>query len=341
MKTDFEKEFETLMTEEKEIPPHVQKRLDSTYDMIQAQAESKKRKSSWKRVSAAACALLISGGLLANEQVRAGISNLFSVQDKGIEKALVEGFGEVNDSIVTDENVTVTLQQNFSDENKIGMSFQLTFATPSLLTDDLMEISTDYRLKNGDGEYISEFIPDTKELKGEARYVAGHTDDFFIVDRKKGIVQYDVVIESNKGDLPQLKDAVVEIESIKFFNEAGELNKIEGIWNLPLVNNPNNLSTVEYVANDSPTNIEVVSAIASPTTLNMELIVERGELYSEGLFMKVIDEAGVEYESDGYHVETIDDKFNVNVNFPISAYHNAENLRLVIENVGEVELVKQ
>lgn len=73
----------------------------------------------------------------------------------------------------------------------------------------------------------------------------------------------------------------------------------------------------------------------------MELIVERQELHSEGLFMKVIDELGVEYESEGYHVQEVGNHFNVNVNFPMSSYHNATNLRLIIENVGEVKLHKE
>lgn len=341
MKTDFDKEFDLLMTEEREIPEEVRRRLDDTYEIIQTQAKRKQRTSTWKRLTAAACALFISGGLLTNEQVRANISSFFGMQDQGIDKALVEGFGEDNDNAVTDQDVTVTLQHNFADANKIGMSFQLTFADSSLLTDSLNEISMDYRLKNGDGEYISEFIPDTKELKGEAGYVAGHKEDFLIVDRKEGIVQYDVVVESSKGNLPVLKDAVIEIESIKLFNEVRELQEIEGIWHLPFVNNNDVISTFDYVADDSQTGIEVVSAIASPTSLNMELIVERQELHSEGLFMKVIDELGVEYESEGYHVQEVGDQFNVNVNFPMSAYHNATNLRLVIENVGEVKLHKE
>lgn len=47
------------------------------------------------------------------------------------------------------------------------------------------------------------------------------------------------------------------------------------------------------------------------------------------------------YAAQGYHLKEDEGKTTVYVNFPISAFHNAENLRLVIENLGEVDLRKE
>lgn len=360
MKTDFDKELEELMMTEQEIPAHVRKRLDSTYDMIQTQSKREKSKFIWKRVTAAACALLITGGALANEQVRASITDFFSFQDKGIERALVEGFSEENNSTATDQQVKVTLQQNFSDANKIGMSFQLDFADLTILEHDVdvREVTMDYRLKNGDGEYIAEFIPDTKPLKGENAYATGITYNNPILDVENGVVQFDVVLDANKGNLPNIKDAVIEIEAINIFYEYDYLAlqeefggpefdlpmlEIEGDWVLSLVNQDENkpVPTHQYVVKEANPNIEFISATASPTSLNVKFIVDTDITKNEVRTMKIIDEAGAEYESTGRHLDTKSDKTTIELNFPISSYNDAATLKLHIEDLGEVNLIKK
>lgn len=360
MKTDFDKELEKVMTEEKEIPTNVRKKLDSTYGMIEAQSKKKKNRFIWKRVAAAACALFLTGAVLTNEQVRASINDFFSFGDKGIERVVVEGFSQDSNSTATDQNINITLKQNFSDANKIGMSFQLEFDDPAMieiLKNGVTEISMDYRVKNGDDEYIVDFIPDTKELKGNGGYINGLTHQNPFIDVETGIVEYEVILDSNKGNLPSLQDAVVEIESINIFPEYDyhalyeefggpfdlPLVKIDGTWDLSLANHDESKPApgFEYVAKDTKSDIQVISAIASPTSLNVKLIVDEEPFGSEGQFMKVIDEEGNEYETNGYNMETKNDKTTVGVNFQISSYNNAEKLRLIIENVGEVELLKE
>lgn len=361
MKTDFDKELEKMMTEDKEIPAHIRKRLDSTYMMIQEQAKRKKNKSFWNRMAAAACALLLVGAALTNEQVRASVNDFFSFGDKGIERAVFEGFSEENNSMAIDQNVRITLKRNFGDANKVGMSFLLEFddpATLEILENGVTEISMDYRLKNGDGEYIAEFIPDTKKLKGNSIYTSGLTHQNPFIDEKTGTVEYEVVLDSNKGILPELQDAVVEIESINIFPEYDyhalyeqfggpafdlPITKIDGQWNLPLANHDENkpVPAFEYVAKDTTSDIQVISAVASPTSLNVTLIVDAEPFESKGGFMKVIDQIGNEYASSGYNMEVKKKKTTVKVNFPISSYNNAKKLTLIIDNVGEVELLRK
>lgn len=355
MNTDFDKEFDKMMTEEKEIPRHVRKRLDNTYSMIQVQTKKKKNKSVWMRV--AACMLLITGAILTNEQVRASINDFFSFEDKGIERAVSEGFLEENNSSASDQNINITLKQNFADANKIGMSFQLEFEDLTVLENGVTQVTMDYRLKNGDGEYIEEFIPDTKPLKGKGGYISGLTHNNPILDAKTGIVQYDVVLDSSKGIIPDLKAAVVEIESINIYpdydyrelqEELGEefdvsVTIIDGQWDLALVNQDESklTSIFEYVMKNSSSDIEVISATASPTSLNITLIVDEEAFGSEGQFMKLIDEKGAEYGIDGFHMETEKNKTTVDVNFSISSHHNADKLTLIIDNIGEVKLIKK
>ena len=147
MKTDFEKEFKQAMTEKKEIPVTVRKSLDSAYASIRTQSKKKKNRFIWKRVTAAACALLVTGVVLTNERVIASINDFFNFGDQGIERAVTEGFAQDNNSSATDQNVTITLQQHFSDANKIGLSFQLEFEDPTILDDEVTEVTMDFRLK--------------------------------------------------------------------------------------------------------------------------------------------------------------------------------------------------
>lgn len=128
----------------------------------------------------------------------AGINEFFNFGDKGIEQAVNNGFTQENNSEIADQGIKITLDKHFSDANKLGISFQLVFEDPSILN-NAREVSMDYRLKNGDGDYIVEFIPDTKTLKSENRYISGLEHQNPILDVKTGRIQYDVLLNSNQG----------------------------------------------------------------------------------------------------------------------------------------------
>ncbi len=348
MKTDFEKEFKQAMTEEREIPANVRQSLDSTYDRIRAQSNKKKNSFNWKRVAATACALLLTGVVLTNEHVIASINDFFSFGDKGIERAVSEGFAQENNSSATDQNVTVTLQQHFSDATKIGLSFQLEFKDPTILGDDVTDVSMDFRLKNGDGEYIDEFIPDTKPLKGNNKYnVSGASVHNPILDAKTGKAQFDIIIDSNKGMLPSLQDAVVEIESVNVFRGFAfeNLKKIDGKWDLSVANQAKSkpISIIDYAMDDPSSTIQVSSAKANPTSLNLTFSVD-GLFENEATFshsMKIIDMEGNEYHTDGFNMSTKDNRTIISANFQITSYNDAEKLIFIVEGIGEVELLKK
>ncbi|MFJ7935937.1 DUF4179 domain-containing protein [Sporosarcina sp. NPDC096371] len=353
MKTDFEKEIEQVMTEEKEMPMTVRRSLDSAYTSIRTQSKKKKSRFIWKRVTAAACALLITGVVLTNEHVIASIHDFFTFGDKGIERAINEGFVQESASTATDQQIVITLQRHFSDANKIGLGFQLEFEDPTILA-DVISVSMNFRLKNGDGEYIIEFIPDTKPLKGNGGYASGLDHQNPLLDVKNGVVQYDVIMNSNKGEFPNLKDAVVEVEGIvglldhegkDFINRDLPIIKIEGKWDLSVANQDisNPMPIIEYDIDDPSSIIQVSSAKASPTSLNLIFSVD--EIYAdESPFshtMKILDMAGNEYLTDGYNMTRKDNQTIISANFEITSYDNAEKLTFVIEGIGEVDLLRK
>ena len=167
-----------------------------------------------------------------------------------------------------------------------------------------------------------------------------------ILDVKTGEVQYEVIIDSNKGEL-QPKRCRSEIESINVFrgSEYADLTKIDGKWDLSVANLEESkpISTIEYVMDEPTSTIQVASAMASPTSFNLAFTVDQ-VFEDESPFvhtMTIIDEEGNEHESNGFSIETKDNQTHISINFPITSYDNFDKLRFIIEDIGEVELIKK
>lgn len=341
MKNNFEKEFNQMMNEKKEIPVKVRQSLDQSYDIICAKSKKKKANFIWKRVAAAACAIIATGVVLTNENVMASINEFFNFGDKGIEQAVNNGFIQENNSTVTDNGIKITLDKHFSDANKLGLSFQLVFEDPSILN-NVREVSLDYRLKNGNGEYIDEFIPDTKPLKGDNGYITGAEVQNPILDEKTGRVQYDVLSDSNEGSIPPLMGAVIEVESINVFSNTGEFKKVDGNWELAVADKDQTNSVIHYAIQDQSSIIQVSKADANPTSLNLTFSLD-GIYKNENTFadMKIVDEDGNKYGVTGFRMSTKNNKTIISTNFQTTSYNNSKKLKLIVEGIGEVELIKK
>ena len=344
MKNNFEKEFNQMMHEKKEIPDKVRKALNESYEIIRAKPK-KKVNFIWKRAATAACALIVTGVVLTNEQVMASINEFFNFGDKGVEQAINEGFTQDNDSTAINRNITITLDKQFSDANKVGLSFQLVFEDSSLLH-NVEEVSLDYRLKNGDGEYIGEFIPDTKPLKSDNRFITSYEHQNPLLDVKTGRIQYEVLLNSNEGIIPNLKDAVIEVESVNLFDGTNTLiKKMDGEWDLSVANKNMKKSdlTAEYTMQDSASIIQVSEATANPTSLNLTFSLD-ARYDNENTFahrMKIIDEDGNEYLAEDFGMSTKNKATIISTNFPITSSNKSKKLTLIVEGIGEVKLLKK
>ena len=341
MEDNFEKQLIKVLNEKKEIPSIVRMSLDSTYDRIRT-SPKKKNKVVWK-IATVVCCIVISGALASNESVRASIKTFFNFNDKGVEKAVNEGFINENSISAYDNGIKVTLESYFADSNKIGLSFKLKFDDSKILN-GIDKVSLDYRIKNGNGEYIEESIPDTKPLKGKSQYISNGSEKNSELDLKNNEVQYDVILESNEGSIPRLENAVVEVETVKFFKNDKKFKGIDGIWNLELNGGKSNaVNSVEYKVENNTSKIEIISAKSSPTSFNVTFAVD-GEYKDENRFssknMKLTNENGKEYQSSGYSMESKDNKTIIATNFPLSSYDNIDKLKLIIASIGEVELIK-
>ncbi|MBB4827142.1 hypothetical protein HNO89_004436 [Sporosarcina luteola] len=345
MKKDLEKELEQIMNEKAEMPSLVRESLDQTYKMIQQKSKKKRKRMVWSQSAVAVCALLITGIILSNEQVRANIDGFFSFGDRGVEQVVSQGLIQSGESTATDQGITVKLEKSFSDPSKIGLSFSMEFDDASILQNDVSLVTMDYRVKNGDGEYIAEVIPDTKPLKGNVFYTSGLDDRNTMLNKKDGTVKYHVVIDSNQAAFPDLQDAVVEVESINIFTEFSEagLRKIDGKWDLPIPSQAADVKTIDYVQEDAESNLQVLSAQANLSSLNVTFTTDQ-VFEDETPFvwsMKVVDENGNGYYPGGFSMESKNGQTIISTNFPVTAYDNYDQVTLVVEGIGEVELTKK
>lgn len=342
MEDNFEKQLIKVLSEEKEISSIVRTSLDSTYDRIRTK-QKKKNKVAWK-IAVAVCCVVISGSMVTNESVRASIKTFFNFNDKGIEKAVNEGFINENSISAYDNGIKVILESYFADSNKMGLSFKMKFDDSKMLK-GMDTVSLDYRIKNGNGDYIMEDIPDTKTLKGKNQYISSLNEKNSKLDLKNNEVQFDVILESNEGSIPKLENAVIEVETVKFFKNNKMIKGIDGIWNVELnVEKSNVVNSVEYKSENNASKIEIISAKANPTSFNIIFAVDDEYIDFKKFStrnMKLIDENGKEYQSSsGYSQESNDNKTIIATNFSLSSYDNVDKLKLIIESIGEVELEK-
>ena len=342
MDDNFEKQLIKALNEEKEIPSIVRMSLDSTYDRIRTLP--KKKNKVIRKIAAIVCCVVISVAMLNNESVIAGIKTFFNFNDKGVERALNEGFINENSNSIYDNGIEITLDSYFADSNKMGLSFKMKFDDSKILK-GIDTVSLDYRIKNGDGDYIMEDIPDTKTLKGKNQYISSLNEKNSKLDLKNNEVQFDVILESNEGSIPKLENAVIEVETVKFFKNNKMIKGIDGIWNLALNGEKSNVvNSVEYKAENNTSKIEIISAKANPTSFNVIFAVDDEYIDFKKfstINMKLIDENGKEYQSSSdYSQESNDTKTIIATNFGLTSYDNVDKLKLIVGSIGEVELKK-
>lgn len=335
-------ELAGYLNEDQEIPPNVREKLDLTYDAILIKSKKKKQRSIWKAtVLTAACTVLTAGILFSNENVKAGLSSFMNFDDNGILLALNKGFVEKPNSSSSTEDVRLKLVSYFSDSSKIGLNIEVT--DPSLIKGNVEEVSLDYRLKNGDGEYIAEAIVDTKPLKSNNKYLAGVEDKNLTINTKSGFAKYDVVLDSTQASFPKLDNAVLEVETVKVFYSDGTLRKTEGHWNLALGENKQKFTPVKYIADDKNAEVKILSAAAYPTSLSVSFAYNPDKVDDHVFYhnVKLIDNNGREYIATSFSVEKKKDQTILSTNFPISSFANAKDLRFVVKGLKEVKLVRK
>lgn len=325
------------------IPDKIRSTLDETYKEIKKESARRKKKQYVQRTIASAAAVIVMGVVIMNDDVQASFSQLFQ-GDRGVNKAISEGYVQKDGGSIRDQGIEVTLSEHFYDDRKLGMKVVLDFDDPDQLN-EVDSVSMDYRLKNGDGTYLIEMIPDTKPLKGDGNIYFSAGDEQAFMNVNEGVVAFESLHENtNKEKLPEIHDAALEIERIKLWND-NEFESVDGEWNISMndMKKRNDIKPIHYVAMEAAP-IKIIEATANPTSLNLEFEVEGDYRKREHdlTAMVIVDSEGNEYSTNLYNHSSGDNykTTTVTTTFQISSYDNMSSLTFSIGEIGEVKLSK-
>ncbi|WP_234123584.1 DUF4179 domain-containing protein [Clostridium hydrogenum] len=340
----FEMDLKKVLTEEKEIPDVVKKSFNDTYNIIRSKSKTKNRRI----LKTAAVILCLIGSVIVinNKYVIAAVNSFFSGA-KSVQTANDKSnFVHKNVSSAFNNGVNISLDNYFIDDSEMGLNFSLKINTNLLPKGKIEDFSMEYRIKNGDGQYIAEVISDTKPLKSKNFIVDSGGGKSYNFDEKNGTFQYDELL-SAKNSFPKINNAVVEVETIDILykdtsgNEKGK--GINGSWNLKIDNNGNSQGIVtKYKAKNTTSNIQVISAKDDPTNFYVTFSTNKKVSMSDLLDkIKLVDKNGKKYQYDTLDDDKKDGKTIFKVKFPISMYDNIDKFKFSIDGVGEVELSRE
>lgn len=335
MENSFEKKMYKILQEDLEIPKTIRTSLDSTYSQIKEYSRKERVNMFLKKGLVAAVCILIMGILVTNSSVMATIKGFLGFSDRGIERTADEGLLQPIDSIATNQQITISLDSYLYDSYKMAFIITAKFEDADLLK-GIDDVGLDFRVKNGDGMYIVENIPDTKPLKADSLpHVISAVSVTKHINDTKQEVQFYYILESIKGQIPRIKDAVVEVETIKLFAPNNKLRKIDGQWNLALTEDNYLDGLIKYSAQKQSSDTEVLSAVLAPTSFNISFVLNTVFEESAGLFqMKLIGESGEEFGDQGFMMEENDGKTIITTNFKVSAFHGSNKYILQVFSIG-------
>lgn len=339
MENDFEGKIRKILREDLGIPENVRASLDNTYGQIKKNSRKGGENMFWKRGLAAAICILALGLLAANSSVMATIKSSLGFRDSGIERTVEEGLLLPTGSTVSAQKITLSLDSYLYDSYKMAFIMTAQFEDAGLLK-GIDDVGLDFRVKNGDGMYIAEYIPDTKPLKAPGLpHVITSMSVNKHIDEAKSEVQFYYILESITGQIPRIKEAMVEVETVKLFAPNNKFKSIDGQWNLALTgDNYLEDGLTRYSAQKQSSDIEVLSAVSAPTSFNISFVLDTVFGESAGLFqMKLIDENGEEFGDQGFMMEENEGKTIITTNFKVSALHNSGKYTLQVFSIGTPE----
>lgn len=324
------------------VPNHIRKALDETYNDIRKKSSIRKKKNMVQRSIGAAVALIVIGVIATNENVQASFTQLFFSNDRGAQLAIDEGFVNDDRATISDESINITKDQHFYDGRKLGISLSILFDEWTQLQ-NVVDVTLDYRLVNGDGTYLLEMIPDTKPLKGDGLHYFQVGSEQSKLNNSEGSVKMELLFSAIGDEEFSINDSVLNIETVKLWYDDGTFKSVDGEWNLSLSNmdQEHTGDPVQYKANGEDDAINIIKATAYPTSLFVQFEID-GDLSAEFLQINILNEYDEIYEMGGYQVKLTDEKTTViSGNFPLSVFEDLEEMTLQIVGIGEVMLKKQ
>ena len=333
MDNNFEKYLKDNLNKKKEMPSSIRDALNNTYNQLK---KEKPKKNLWRKTAIVACVVLALGTTLSFDSVRANVKAFLGFNDTGIHEAIKNDFVNNTQASSIDKGINITLENFFADNNKSGLNFKLNFEDISLLK-NLESCDLEFRLKDKNGNYMYEFISDTKILKNKNIISGIGYESKGILNKKENSFEYDIVLRDSNGNLKDLNNSTLEIETLHLFYKSNT-KSIDGTWSIP-IKWDKKITTKKYMQESSSNKIKILSAICENTSLNLQFEFKGNIDENIVLKTKLIDENNNIYSPDGLSLEENGDLNTIKANFPITTYNNSKKLKLIIEGIGETYLV--
>lgn len=260
------------------------------------------------------------------------INSLIFGRDKALENAVKNNYIQpVSSSPIYNNGVEISSTNMLIDSTKLAMSFDLKFDDISKL-ENLQGLSLNLRIKNEKDKVLLGFMD---EDLSNIKLVGGITtlvDNFEIIDKDKGTVRYNVIMNSEKAEIPKVKTLKVEVKSINYHCMHEDMtNSITGNWKF-LINVDDKFrqdESIKFVEGNNRSNIKVKSV---NTTATGTVIMFSTPNYAEinGLRdVKLIDDKGNIQDHAGV-VHRDEDTFFIT--FPVTLFDDPKSLTLLIED---------
>lgn len=327
----FEEKMKEELQQEVKLSSAARRGFDQAYQQIRQQPQ--KKKSYWGPIlQIAAVALFIVGGIWHKPVVQA-LQQFFGFGQFESKKVQESNFVTENKQAVTDQGIQMTTEAFYRDASEIGFKLTFDFLEHQKEWHKTDDFILSFRVKNGN-DYLFEFIPDTKELKGTGDDLTFKENK--VLDRDGYKAEYIVKLVRGKEPIPTEGDLQLEIETVSLFSDGNReyqlIKAIEGQWNVELKSEAETTFDTIYFDWESHPEIEIIKAQATATGLAIEYRYDEKNAwvkdYLEGLHTYLTDEQGKEYHSDGRQMEIKDGNVVVNVVYPYTAYDENQSLSL-------------
>ncbi|HEY8911390.1 MAG TPA: DUF4179 domain-containing protein [Desulfosporosinus sp.] len=282
-------------------------------------------------------------GVTFNQPVIAAIKATFWGNHAGVERAVENGYQqEVQGASVKFQGIETKVTNVVVDKSRLGLAINMKFDDISSIK-DVDRVYLDLLITDGNGRVISgDGYPE--RLDGS---LEGSTD---IVNKDKGKLNYNVLIQSSSASIPQMSELKVQIKSILLFKKqvVSAFKKLEGPWNSSVALDKQfvNAEGVAYTSQSTSKDVNVISAEMLPTGFAVKFVVNTP--VDENIWQKVylVDSNGKSISGSGSFSmdRTADNKDFISMIFEVSSFEKINSFKFIVKDINgkdsEITLVR-
>lgn len=340
MNINVDKKIENELKKDIQLPQSVLNKINEAFEEIRIE-EPKKSKLAFefnRKLIAALIIISIFSVLTINPKVLASISSFF--KDKGVQKAANNGYIQtLPENAVKDNGITMNIDNVVADKTKIGISFTLKFDDISEIK-DVNDIKLGLNVKDNNDRVIFENLQ-------EGIYTpiqVGQEWSTDISNKDNGELKYYLIMYSTEGELYNINNLSIKIDSIKLYEEDVRYNNdIEGEWNFSLDLNDKVTSGEQVKYNTIINNeiVNIISAEVNPTGMLLNFVIN--SKVDENIVSKVVitDENGNKFErfNSARMNTTSNGGVEVSMMFDVTTFDNLDKLKLIVKDIEGKDIV--